>query len=168
MADVSAFVGRDRIVVVENPADLAEIYDDGVVAAVWSRAVAPVPLSPSSGRRLVELSAIPPPLWLVREALEVFACLADCGTIGARWHTSDRPMCPAFHVDRVELRATLSLQGPGTEIRLHGGERALLRSTAPGDLVVMKGTLLDPVGCMHRSPPTSTQRQILTLDVMAE
>jgi len=89
-------------------------------------------------------------------------------TIGARWHTSDRPMCPAFHVDRVELRATLSLQGPGTEIRLHGGERALLRSTAPGDLVVMKGTLLDPVGCMHRSPPTSMQRQILTLDVMAE
>jgi hypothetical protein len=166
MADVSAFVGRGRIVVVENPADLAEIYEDDVVAAIWPRAVAPVPLSPSSGRRLVEVSTIPPPLWLVREALEVFACLADCNTIGARWQTSDRPMCPAFHVDRVELRATLSLQGPGTELQRRGEEGPLLKSTGPGDLVVMKGTLLDPVGCIHRSPPTSTQRQVLTLDVM--
>jgi hypothetical protein len=168
MADVSMADSVGRIVIVHSPADLAEIYENDVVAAVWPRAVAPLPLTPSSGRLVVDITAIPPRLWVVREALEVFACLSDCGTIGVRWRTADRPMCPAFHTDQVELRATVSLRGPGTELRVPGADHLVVRPTAPGDLVVMKGTLLDPVGCVHRSPPTSAVRQILTLDVMGD
>jgi hypothetical protein len=168
MADVSTIAVGGRVVIVEDPADLAEIYEDDVVAAIWSRAVAALPLTPSSGRFVVDIAAIPPTLWAVRDALEVFACLTDCTTIGARWQTAERPMCPAFHTDQVELRATVSLLGPGTELRIPGTEGPVVRRTLPGDLVVMKGTVLDPVGCVHRSPPTSALRQILTLDVMAE
>lgn len=167
MADLSTIAVDGRIVVVQNPADLAEIYEDDVVATVWPRAVAPLPLTPSSGRLIVDVAAIPPTLWLVRDALEVFASLADCVTVGARWQTADRPLCPAFHVDQVELRATLSLQGPGTELRGFDTDGPVTRGTAPGDLVIMKGTLLDPVGCVHRSPATSALRQVLTLDVIA-
>jgi hypothetical protein len=167
MADLSAVAVGGRMIIVEHPADLTEVYEADIVAAVWPRAVAPLPLSPSSGRLVVDIAAIPPTLWVVREALEVFACLADCVTIGARWQTADRPMCPAFHTDQVELRATVSLQGPGTELRVVGADGPVVRRTAPGDLVVMKGSLLDPVGCVHRSPPTTGLRQVLTLDVMA-
>jgi len=168
MADLSTIAAGGRIVVVQNPADLAEIYEDDVVAAVWPRAVAPLPLTPSSGRLIVDVAAIPPTLWVVRDALEVFASLADCVTVGARWQTADRPMCPAFHVDQVELRATVSLQGPGTELRVPGTAGRVTSITAPGDFVVMKGTRLDPVGCVHRSPATSALRQVLTLDIMDE
>ena len=168
MADVSASAVGGRVVFVDHPADLAEVYEEHVVAVVWACAVAPRPLNPSSGRFVVDIAAIPPTLWVVRDALEVFACLADCATIGARWQTADRPMCPAFHTDQVELRATVSLQGPGTELWVLGTDGPVVRRTAPGDLVVMKGSLLDPVGCVHRSPPMSAMRQILTLDVMAD
>jgi hypothetical protein len=168
MADLSAVAVGGRVIIVEHPAELAEIYEADVVAAVWPRAVAPRLLTPSSGRLVVDVAAIPSALWVVRDALEVFACLADCATVGARWQTKDRPMCPAFHTDQVELRATVSLQGPGTELRLTGTDRPVVTRTAPGDLVVMKGSLLDPVGCVHRSPSTSALRQILTLDIVAD
>jgi hypothetical protein len=170
MADaLTSPVPDDRVVVVDDPVDLAAIYDDDVVAVVWRGAVCPHPLARPSGRCIVDVGTPPATLAPLHAVLELFGCLADCVSLGVRWRTSTEPMCPAFHVDRVELRATLSLLGPGTEllgtVGTVGHEGGPLVGAA-GALVVMKGTLLHARGCLHRSPSTAAMRQIVTLDIV--
>jgi hypothetical protein len=157
----------ERVVEVSAPQDLAAIYDDDVVAVVWRAAlVGPAALPTPSGRLVFDGTEVPAaalghgPLL---DIVEVFASLADTTAVGVRWRTSSTPMCPAWHVDQVELRGCLTLVGPGTELLLNEGERL---AVGAGDLVVMKGTLLHPRGCRHRSPHHGdTDRVVVTLDI---
>jgi len=163
-----------RVAWVASPADLACFYDDDVIAVVWRGAVTALDDAcaalPSPSGRLV-LDAHSSALRCLGHGsllsvIEVFASLADTPEVGVRWRTAQAPMCPQFHVDRVELRACLTLRGPGTELHI---EDEIVRTRA-GDLVVMKGTLLDPLhdGCRHRSPPQDegADRVVLTLDIV--
>ncbi|MBM4282792.1 MAG: DUF1826 domain-containing protein [Deltaproteobacteria bacterium] len=172
----AALPALPRLVWVTTPADLVCIYDDDVIAVVWRDAVsalddAVLALPAPMGRIVLDARA-----GALRclghgsllHIVEVFALLADTADVGVRWRTARAAMCPQFHVDRVELRACLTLRGPGTELQI-GGQ---VVSTRAGDLVVMKGTLLDSLrergGCWHRSPPQDdgAERVVVTLDIV--
>lgn len=124
---------------VSRPADLAEIYREGVNLCVWRRAASPI-LSEWLGTLSTR-----PPLNLVqrmaaehvdlREALEelpdspereawvedlhfvvrLYADLFEARGVGVRLTTLDREMCPRFHVDRVGVRLLCTYTGPATE-----------------------------------------------------
>jgi hypothetical protein len=93
--------------------------------------------------------------------------------------------CPNFHVDKVRVRALLTLLGPGTEYLVDGNEKVL--QTKPLEVLFLKGTRWhenDPFGiqpiplfswisprsmsaaaseslsCRHRSPVGPTQRRV--------
>ena len=165
-ADGAAGALVERLVVVHTPDELAQIYDDDVVAVVWRGALAPdlATLPGPQGRVVLDIDDIPAVMTLgsLLAVIEVFASLADTCLVGVRWRTLSSPMCPRWHVDQVELRACVTLQGPGTEMQANGD----VVTTGVGDLVVMKGTRLHPHGCLHRSPAQTgdDQRVVVTLD----
>jgi hypothetical protein len=158
----------DRLVVVDSPVELAQIYDDDVVAVVWRGAlVADLATLPGpQGRFVLEVGDVPAVLTLgsLLAVVEVFASLADTDHVGLRWRTLLAPMCPRWHVDQVELRGCVTLRGPGTELQIDGATI----TTNVGDLVVMKGTRLHARGCRHRSPAqegdSDGDRVVVTFD----
>ena len=167
-----ATLSPGRVMWVTTPADLACIYDDDVLAVVWHGAVAhlddAVAALPSpAGRMVLDANACSLACLghgSLLQVVKIFASLVDTTEVGVRWRTAQAPMCPQFHVDRVELRACLTLRGKGTELQVDDE----IVATSAGDLVVMKGTLLDAGGCRHRSPPKETDvyRVVVTLDIV--
>jgi hypothetical protein len=123
------------------------------------------------------------------DMVEVFHLLTDAQRIGVRIASLRAPMCPALHVDRVELRLVCALHGPGTEyigardvdrsaLRQRGGPQrealerhpSLLRASA-GDWVLLKGEAWPGNagrGAIHRSPASGggELRVVVTLDVL--
>ncbi len=124
---------------VEATADLAALYDDGVVACVLRRRADPAverfvysALLPRDVERRLSVAADAPELgellahqaggsgsrtWLddVRELVELFAAFAGAERVGVRLRSGGEPMCPRFHVDRVAVRLVCAYAGPGTE-----------------------------------------------------
>ncbi|MDY7225417.1 DUF1826 domain-containing protein [Hyalangium rubrum] len=126
-------------VLVRQPAELTEIYRQGVNLCVWRRS-----LSPALGPWLEEVcsrytlhvvervdvkradlrSALAElPDTQEREAwseelhllLQVYADLFEARWLGVRLTTLDQEMCPRFHVDRVGVRLLCTYAGPATE-----------------------------------------------------
>ena len=120
----------------------------------------------------------------VTELVEVFATLFGLDHVGLRIASTETPMCPSFHVDRVPARLIHALCGEGCEwvddlvfeherlsiderIKKSGMQTAKSIKQAPsGAVVIMKGTTwkkgTQPV--VHRSPPHNNARAVLTLD----
>jgi hypothetical protein len=156
------------VVVVNDAAELALIYEPDLVGVVWPTRLRDADFALSTSRLRTVLSQgepWPPALLPLRDVVEVFACLGDADTVGLRAAVLDAPMCPSFHVDQVELRAVLTLRGVGTQIL--GVDGQVFQAKA-GDLVVMKGTRLHSTGCRHRSPPMQegATRVVITLDLL--
>ena len=122
-------------------------------------------------------------LWM-KELVEMFATLFGLDHVGFRISSSERPICPKFHVDRVPVRLVHSLCGDGCQwiedSEADGNAKKMLEEAnklgsyqvantqkAPsGAVVLMKGARWNeetpPV--VHRSPPHSEPRAVLTLD----
>lgn len=120
----------------------------------------------------------------VAYGIEVLAELTGATTLGVRLAQLRAPMCPGFHVDRVTLRLVCSYAGPGSEWVDAGavapgalaGPRippaairrdARIESCSPLDVVLFKGSAWPGNalrGAVHRSPPASERRLLLTID----
>lgn len=128
----------------------------------------------------------------VRGLISLFADLTGCPRVGVRLARLARPMCPRLHADMVTLRLVTTYVGPGTEWAEHAdvrrdrlGHRAsgvpdevsgVLRAGArlhrmdPFDVGLLKGEAWpgnQDRGAVHRSPPGTSPRVVLTLDALA-
>ncbi|MCB9764789.1 MAG: DUF1826 domain-containing protein [Alphaproteobacteria bacterium] len=124
----------------------------------------------------------------------VLADLLGAEALGLRLTATDRPTCPAFHVDRVDVRLITTWAGAGTEFLAEAdvdrrwlgyagrgeslGETGLIRPGArprqlpPQAVGLFKGERWpgnEGRGVVHRSPPVpaGSRRVLLTLDVLA-
>ena len=119
----------------------------------------------------------------IAEACELLGVLMDCEQIGVRLETLNAPMCPRFHVDFVHCRMLITLSGVGTDWipnpNVDWDIFADLDTTAPptrvdteiqqlstGNWSLLKGGKWSDHfdGVVHRSPHTSSERLLLTLD----
>ncbi|WP_437733087.1 DUF1826 domain-containing protein [Sorangium sp. So ce1335] len=128
----------------------------------------------------------------VRWLISLFSDLAGCPRVGVRLARLTRPMCPRLHVDRVAVRLVTTYVGPGTEWAEHAAVRrdrlghgasglpdegsgvlragARLGRMAPFDVGLLKGEAWPGNrgrGAVHRSPPGTGSRVVLTLDALA-
>lgn len=128
---------------------------------------------------------------LMRDLARLFAELIGAERLGLRLSVLERPLCPRFHVDRVDLRLVYTILGPGTEWldhevvdRRHLGHLAegrpdectglirpggRVRRARAEDLCLLKGERWpdnEGRGAVHRSPTpsASTRRLVLTID----
>lgn len=132
-------VGPGAHIMVSRPADLAEIYHEGVNLCVWRRSASPALrewLGAVSARHplnlvqrmhaehvdlreaLAELPESPErEAWVedLHFVVRLYADLLDARWLGVRLTTLDREMCPRFHVDRVGVRLLCTYAGPATE-----------------------------------------------------
>jgi len=92
----------------------------------------------------------------------------------------EAPMCPRWHVDRVELRLVTTYLGPGSELVPSSSVRrerlgtedplrpgAAIVSARTGEVVLMKGEAWDGNlgrGVVHRSPAQHGERLVVTMD----
>lgn len=111
---------------------------------------------------------------------EVFADLLGCEEVGVRMQVLAAPMCPRWHVDRVELRLVTTYLGPGSELVPSSSVRrerlgtedplrpgAAIVSARTGEVVLMKGEAWDGNvgrGVVHRSPAQHGERLVVTMD----
>lgn len=115
----------------------------------------------------------------VREVVALFADVFDAQALGLRLRLTDTPMCPFFHVDKVLCRLITTWAGPTTQWLAEAEvDRAALTKAQPdeavralevGELGFFKGTLWPPgqvLPCVHRSPPSSQRRLVMTLDLL--
>lgn len=178
-------------------AELTTIYEDGVEAVVLERRLSP-DLSTEAAlfararrrelltwrrgvpRTVAEAPALAGDLALLAEVL---ADLVDCDEVGIRAQVLEAPMCPNWHVDRVELRLVTTYIGPGSELAAAGdvvrarlgASGALRRGAAPirahtGDVVLLKGEVWEGNlgrGVVHRSPAHAGPRLVVTMDPLA-
>lgn len=128
----------------------------------------------------------------VRGLISLFADLTGCPRVGVRLARLDKPMCPRLHADMVTVRLVTTYVGPGTEWAEHAAVRrdrlghrangvpdevsgvlragARLRRMAPFDVGLLKGEAWPgnrDRGAVHRSPPGTSPRVVLTLDALA-
>lgn len=110
---------------------------------------------------------------------EVYCDLLECAEIGVRIVAPDAAMCPAFHVDKVVLRAVMTYVGRGTQYLSNGDvQRAALGSAPalvarPGaviwmaqvnEWVLLKGEAWPNNrggGAVHRSPTVEQGRRLV-------
>jgi hypothetical protein len=130
----------------------------------------------------------------IRRLVDVFRLLFGWGAVGLRVATTERPMCPRFHVDRVQARMVCTLKGPGTQyldeehvLRSMLGRPLPARPAWPaglrhagspihtcnaGDVVLLKGESWpgnSGRGAVHRSPPAEAHdgaRLVVTIDAL--
>ncbi|GEN08192.1 Protein of unknown function [Myxococcus fulvus] len=126
-------------VLVWQPSELTEIYREGLNLCVWRRGlgsglsrwlaslcarhtlhvVERVDARRLDFRRtLAELPEVEErEAWCddLRLLCQVYADLLECRWLGVRLTTSEREMCPRFHVDRVGVRLLCTYAGPATE-----------------------------------------------------
>lgn len=125
-------------------------------------------------------------VWLdmARPLVSLFADLFEAERIGARLTLSSTPMCPRFHVDDVVCRLIVVFSGMGTEFLADGDVRrkllgakesavessgATLQHLEPRDVGLFKGEAwpnFKGKGIVHRSPPGTTRRLVMTLDLL--
>ncbi|XXY54755.1 DUF1826 domain-containing protein [Sorangium sp. So ce269] len=128
----------------------------------------------------------------VRGLISLFADLTGCPRVGVRLARLDRPMCPRLHADMVTVRLVTTYVGPGTEWAEHAAVRrdrlghrangvpdedsgvlragARLRRMAPFEVGLLKGEAWpgnQGRGAVHRSPPGTSPRVVVTLDALA-
>jgi hypothetical protein len=181
---------KHGIVVADDIADVAALYDDDVRAVVWRRGCSSA-LRDEAERAVLEvpqrliavvdagtLGGLSSPWFAAFPALtaeigslaDVFATLTGAAAVGVRLARLTAPMCPRFHVDHVAVRAVCTLTGPGTELAAAAPVAPVERAVpawraAAGDVVWMRGELLAPAS-VHRSPGGSQPRLVITLDVV--
>jgi hypothetical protein len=117
--------------------------------------------------------------------IEIYADLLGCPAIGVRLEVLERPMCPAFHIDRTGIRLLCTYLGEGTQWLDDSGlgpdEREMLKThpsddrlgqAAPFDILLLKGSLWqnnETRGAIHRSPPMRPDagvRYLVALDAL--
>ncbi|WP_437855223.1 DUF1826 domain-containing protein [Sorangium sp. So ce363] len=128
----------------------------------------------------------------VRGLISLFADLTGCPRVGLRLARLAKPMCPRLHADMVTVRLVTTYVGPGTEWAEHAavrrdrlGHRAngvpdevsgvlragtRLRRMEPFDVGLLKGEAWpgnQDRGAVHRSPPGTSPRVVVTLDALA-
>ncbi|WP_437926760.1 DUF1826 domain-containing protein [Sorangium sp. So ce291] len=128
----------------------------------------------------------------VRGLISLFADLTGCPRVGVRLARLDKPMCPRLHADMVTVRLVTTYVGPGTEWAEHEAVRrdrlghrangipdevsgvlragARLRRMEPFDVGLLKGEAWpgnQDRGAVHRSPPGTSPRVVVTLDALA-
>lgn len=138
--EASAVEGwRSAHLFVSEPADLAEIYQQGVNLCVWRRDLKPalglwlsgicaehrLQVAARMDARCVDLRPALAELpdtpereqWLeeLHGVARLYADLFEARWLGVRLTTLDREMCPRFHVDRVGVRLLCTYAGPSTE-----------------------------------------------------
>nr|WP_239015084.1 DUF1826 domain-containing protein [Archangium violaceum] len=130
--------------------------------------LAPLPDSPGRERFRQELAGL----------VELYADLFGAERVGVRLGTLDAPMCPRFHVDRVGVRLLCTYTGAGTEYLdeadvqhspLDARPGAVTRRMAPFAVGLLKGEAWpgnEGHGAVHRSPPGSELRLLLSLDLL--
>jgi hypothetical protein len=116
--------------------------------------------------------------------IEVVTEMTAAPRVGVRLIRLDAPMCPRFHVDHVTARLVCTYAGAASEwLDERDVDRALvtgplfvdaaIRRNAtilrcdPLDIVLFKGTAWpgnERRGVVHRSPPRSEPRLLLTID----
>ena len=113
--------------------------------------------------------------------MEILCELVDCPSVGLRFASVDKAMCPRWHIDRVPIRMLCTYRGSGTEwLDDQGMEKSRLsdpdivngpcQRAASGEVVLLKGGLWqgnEGPGAIHRSPsitPGEQSRMLLTLD----
>jgi len=123
--------------------------------------------------------------------IDMYGCLFDLEEVGVRLQTTDRAMCPRFHVDRLGCRLVTTYSGPGTEwLPNHAADRSKLGQGSLGkkdcdsglytteseifqarigDVLLLKGEGWfgnEGSGAIHRSPRVGSKetRLVLTLD----
>lgn len=116
----------------------------------------------------------------VREVVALFADVFDAQALGLRLRLTHAPICPSFHVAaKVLCRLITTWAGPGTQWlpEEHVDRAALTRAQAPeavralavGELGLFKGTAWPAAtapACVHRSPPSTQRRLVMTLDLL--
>jgi hypothetical protein len=117
-----------------------------------------------------ELAAFPRIRGRIAELAEIVAELTGSRAIGVRIAVLSAPMCPALHVDRVTLRAVVTLLGEGTHVARadHGGEAIVVVPT--GAIAFLKGEAWPGNtgrGVRHRSPIEAGRRVVVTADPLA-
>ncbi len=178
-------------------AGLASVYDGDVEAVVWERQLAAAVTRDAEAvvrqpRRTLttwrrgaswRLTGRPSLDDDLATLAEVLADLVECEEVGVRLEAPSAPMCPRWHVDRVEVRLVSTYVGPGPEIaatsdvardRLRAGE-CLLPGATPlrtgtGEVVLLKGEAWEGNagrGVVHRSPHCSGTRLVVTMDPLA-
>lgn len=128
----------------------------------------------------------------VRGLISLFADLTGCPRVGVRLARLAKPMCPRLHADMVTVRLLTTYVGPGTEWAEHAAVRrdrlghrangvpdevsgvlragARLRRMEPFDVGLLKGEAWpgnQDRGAVHRSPPGTSPRVVVTLDALA-
>lgn len=128
------------------------------------------------------LGLTPMKLWIVK-LVDLFSTLFELDEVGLRISCRERPMCPKFHFDRVQVRLVHSLHGEGSEwieaptykqgeqvdswVEKSKSENSLvINKVPPRSVILMKGATwkegIPPV--IHRSPQHNMSRVVLTLD----
>lgn len=125
-------------------------------------------------------------VWLetARPLVSLFADLFEAERIGARLTLSNTPMCPRFHVDDVVCRLIVVFSGTGTEFladadvrrKLLGAKESAVETSGatvhqlePREVGLFKGEAWPNFkgrGIVHRSPPGTTRRLVMTLDLL--
>lgn len=170
----------------DNSDVLCEIFRNEVNLAVWQRPTDPLLLSYTSQlpadmlfKRMLQLDEIQPTLQRIlpdgegREALAVdihdaaqmLGCVMDTETIGVRLGVLQHAQCPNWHTDHVMLRLLITYQGEGTQYLPAGfGSNAV--QLLPQHIALLKGSAWSESSSaiVHRSPPGSARRVVLTLD----
>ncbi len=204
---------RGSGVVVDDLTDITVIYEPGVDVTVWRRPALPFAatfigvdldgdvLDARVRTRNVEDAVAEATSRLTTRAgrdsfiadvaflAEIYRDLTGYDELGIRLTTSNEPMCPRFHVDRVTLRLLCTYLGPGTEWLSHADvDRSKLGPGANGqpdcnsglirpgaairrmnafDVGLLKGSAwqgCEKRGAVHRSPGTSGKRLVLSID----
>ncbi|MDQ1155054.1 DUF1826 domain-containing protein [Brevundimonas sp. SORGH_AS_0993] len=148
---------------------------------------APADFSAACDGRWIEPSG-PAPDWLlddIQRLGEILSRVTGVETWRARFETVQTRACPRFHQDAIAARLIVTYDGPGTEWAFESEvaddldarraeTRARIRRLHPGEIAVLKGTAPgwepwpDFPAVLHRSPPASRQtpRRVLTLDAV--
>lgn len=110
---------------------------------------------------------------------EVFCDLLECAEIGVRIVAPDTAMCPAFHVDKVVLRAVMTYVGRGTQYLSNRDVQRTALGSAPAlvarpgaviwmaqvnEWVLLKGETWPNNhggGAVHRSPAVEHGRRLV-------
>ncbi|QRO00182.1 DUF1826 domain-containing protein [Archangium violaceum] len=160
--------------------DFLEVRQAHVGDPALGGLLTPLPESPGRSRFQQELAGL----------VELYADLFGAERVGLRLGTFDAPMCPRFHVDRVGVRLLCTYAGPGTEyleerdarrarlgapVEGSGGTDdiawpgAVTRHLAPFAVGLLKGETWpdnEGYGTIHRSPPGSERRLLLSVDLL--
>lgn len=101
----------------------------------------------------------------ISEAAQMLGCLMDTDTIGVRLAVLQHTQCPNWHTDHVMLRLLITYLGEGTQY-LPIGLGSQAQQVLPEHVALLKGSAWSDKSSaiVHRSPPGTLRRVVLTLD----